>query len=910
VIGQTLSHYRITAALGAGGMGEVYRATDTNLHRDVAIKVLPPEVAQDPERLGRFRREAHLLASLNHPNIAAIYGLEEHGGQPFLALELVEGEDIKQRLSRGAIPVEDALEIAEQIAEALEEAHGRGIVHRDLKPANVKLTSEGKVKVLDFGLAKAWSGEASDGSSPSAALSQSPTLAHTGTVAGVILGTAAYMSPEQARGKPVDKRADVWSFGVLLWEMLTGRTLFAGETVTDVIAQVVTREPDLESLPEATPGNVRKLLSQCLRKDPRTRLPDMGAARLELQDVLAGRAPEAAGGDTGAALEAERRRKRERRGWLAAVLAIGALAAGLAVVHFKEAPPPRPPAAQFVVEAPEGWRFHRWGWPLPSPDGRQILFRAVPEDTGRSYAEEDQRTVLWTRPLEALTARQLAGTERAEHPVWSPDGESVAFFAEGEIRRLNLASGLVQRICALPRADVASGLDWSADGTIAFSIGGNRGEIFTVAADGGEPRPFAPPGPADGGPIRAFHQLLPDGRHIGFISAGEGLPVGYYVAPLDDPADARRVLDGIVRVQIAGGYAFFMEGTTLVAQPFDAGAARVTGARVAVATSVGATDGTPGIGWAGVSPGGTLAYMARQLVSGDLQLTWVDRKGNAVGTVGAPGAYRQIALSPDERKVAVEVRSDESSWDIWVVDALRGVPSRVTTGSGEESNPVWSPDGRSLVFSAHGDDGTIDLRRKEPRATAPETVLTDSPGGDYAESWTPDGRMLLYIRQPSQGEQSVWALPPEGGEEAEPILDAGFFVDEPQVSPDGRWLAYESRESGRSEVYVDPFRREGERVRVSVEGGGAPKWRGDGKELFFVTPTARLMSVDFHAAGDRPEVGLPTLLFELTGFSLLVYDDYAPAADGQRFLVKRPVDEARPTRMHVITNWPTLLESR
>jgi Tol biopolymer transport system component len=909
LIGQTLSHYRVTAALGAGGMGEVYRATDTTLGRDVAIKVLPPEVVQDPERLGRFQREAHLLASLNHPHIAAIYGLEEADGTPFLALELVEGEDLKERLAKGAIPVDEAIEIAEQIAEALEEAHSKGIVHRDLKPANVKLTPEGKVKVLDFGLAKAWSGEDSEGSSPSAALSQSPTLAHTGTVAGVILGTAAYMSPEQARGKPVDKRADVWSFGVLLWEMVTGQALFAGETVTDVIAQVVTKEPNLEALPEKTPSALRRLMARCLRKDSRIRLPDMGAARLELQDVLAGRATEgeAAGGDTGTAVEAERQRSRERRAWLAVAVVLGALAAALALVHFREAPAPQPPPAQFVVDAPEGWRFHRWGWPVPSPDGRQILFRAVPEGTGRSYEEEDRATVLWTRPLEALTARLLAGTEHVEHPVWSPDGESVAFFAGGEIRRLNLASGLVQRICTVPRGGSAGGLDWGADGVMAFSTGLPKGEIFTVAADGGEAQPYAPPGPADGGPARGFPQFLPGGRLIGFLSVGEGVPNGYYVAPFDDPADSRRVVDGLVRVQYAGGYAFFVEGTTLVAQPFDTKAVQLTGAPVAVAASVGSGD-QPGIGWFGVSPGGTLAYMAQQVASGDLQLTWVDRKGAALGTVGAPGDYRQIVLSPDERKVAVELRDDESGYDIWVMDIARGVPSRVTTGPGEESNPVWSPDGRSLVFSAHHEGGEVDLRRKEPRATAPETVLTDSPGGDFGESWTPDGRSLLFIRQPAPNEQSVWALSPGGGEEAEPVLDAGFSVDEPQVSPDGRWLAYASQESGRSEVYVEPFRREGERVRVSVEGGGAPKWRGDGKELFFVTPDARLMSVGFQAVADRPEVGLPVELFELAGFTALYYDDYAPSADGQRFLVKRPVGEARPTRMHVITSWPSLLE--
>jgi len=336
-------------------MGEVYRATDTNLNREVAIKVLPPDVAQDPERLGRFRREAHLLAALNHPNIAAIYGLEECDGKPFLALELVEGEDLKERLARGAIPVDEALEIAKQVAEALEEAHSKGIVHRDLKPANVKLTPGGKVKVLDFGLAKAWAGDASGVSSGSGALSQSPTLAHTGTIAGVILGTTAYMSPEQARGRPVDKRADVWSFGVLVWEMLTGRTLFRGDTVTDVIASVVKEEPDLEALPEGTPGAVRRLVERCLRKDPRTRLPDIGAARLELQDVLAGKgAPgEAAGSESGIAAGAERRgRRKERWAWFAVAIVLGGIAATLAIAQLRRPPPPRLPAGRFVVDAP------------------------------------------------------------------------------------------------------------------------------------------------------------------------------------------------------------------------------------------------------------------------------------------------------------------------------------------------------------------------------------------------------------------------------------------------------------------------------------------------------------------------------------------------------------------------------
>ena len=410
--GRRLGPYEILEPLGAGGMGEVYRATDTKLGREVAIKVLPSEVTGNAERLARFRREATLLAALNHPHIAAIYGLEEADGNPFLVLELVEGENLAERLKRGPIPVEEALEIAEQIAEALEEAHNKGIVHRDLKPANVKLTPDGKVKVLDFGLAKAWAGEAAEGPSSSTAMSQSPTLAHTGTAAGVILGTAAYMSPEQARGKPVDKRGDVWAFGVVLWEMLTGRALFAGDTVTDIIAAVVKEEPDLDALPAATPRTVRWLLARCLRKDPRMRLPDIGEARLALQDVLAGTAPEAEalGDETSETRGAERHRRMRDLSWAAFALVAASVAATLAFDRLTEVPEPRP-TVRLVVDAPEGWSF-RGSWPVPSPDGRHIVIQSRRDD---AEAGEVSR-MLWHHSLESGTARPLRGTEGARGP--------------------------------------------------------------------------------------------------------------------------------------------------------------------------------------------------------------------------------------------------------------------------------------------------------------------------------------------------------------------------------------------------------------------------------------------------------------------------------------------------------------
>ena len=585
MIGQTLSHYRITAALGAGGMGEVYRATDTKLGRDVAIKVLPAEMANDAGRLERFQREAHLLAALNHPHIAAIHGLEEADGQPFLVLELVEGEDLKERLARGAIPVDEALEIAVQVAEALEEAHNTGIVHRDLKPANVKVTPDGKVKVLDFGLAKAWAGDAAEGKASSASMSQSPTLAHSGTQAGVILGTAAYMSPEQARGKPVDKRGDVWAFGVLLWEMLTGRVLFAGDTVTDIIAAVVKEEPDLDALPPATPPAVRRLIARCLRKDPRARIPDIGAARLELQDVLTGTASEteSLAGTSGEAVRAERGRRIKER-WVLAGFALAAagVAATLAFIHWTEVPEPKP-AARFVVDAPEGWSFNGHQWPVPSPDGRQIVIRAEQDDP----EGDAPPAVLWLRSLESLTARPLTGTEGAWFPFWSPDSRFVGFFAEGELRKISLADGVVQRICALPGPGW-TGADWNVAGTILFGVQGTpSGGMYTVAATGGEAKPALMADSAHGEWLLVAPKFLPDGRRFLFTAIAEaGRSLGTFVGSLDRSDERRLLLPDTTNVQQADGHLLFNREGTLLAQSFDAERAELSGEPVAIASSV------------------------------------------------------------------------------------------------------------------------------------------------------------------------------------------------------------------------------------------------------------------------------------------------------------------------------------
>jgi serine/threonine protein kinase len=908
MIGTTLSHFKITAKLGEGGMGEVYRAEDTRLRREVAIKVLPAEVAQDAERLARFEREAHLLAALNHPNIAAIYGLERHEGRTFLALELVEGEELKERLERGAIPVEDALEIALQVAEAVEEAHNRGIVHRDLKPANVKLSPDGKVKVLDFGLAKAWAGDAEDGSSPPAALSQSPTVQYAGSVVGVIMGTAAYMSPEQARGRPVDKRADVWAFGVLLWEMLTGRTLFPGDTVTDVIAAVLTQQPDLDLLPEETPAAVRQLISRCVRKDPRSRLPDIGAARLELQDALGGNPLEFEAFGTSSTSDSREERQarvRERWGWAAVSLIALGFAVALAVAQLTETPEPRP-AAHFPVEAPEGWSLSANFLPAASPDGRQVLFAANPENPGQRGGQR----MLWVRSLESLAARPLAGTEGVDgfSSFWSFDSRSIGFEVDGVLKKLHLENGSVQTICTMPQPILLGG-DWSDEDTILFSAGEERSQVYSVPSAGGAPQVVTVLETISGVTNAHFPQRLAGGRELLFLvgsSEGEDF-TGTYVAPLDAPQDGRRIAPGWIYREDAADHLLFLSDGVLYAQPSDTGRAELRGEARPLVSSVASAPWSPDVGIFSVSPGGTLAYLSGTALADEVQLAWVGRSGNRIEMLGQPRDYGQIALAPDERSAAVEIRTGVGEYDLWVMDLRRGVSSRVTVAPGEERDPVWAPDSRSLAFATRGDHGA-DLRRKGLRASDAATVVANSQDEDIPEDWSRDGKTMLVVRRNAEDMQSVWAVPVGGSGEAEPILDTGFRVDEPQLSPDGRWLAYVSPESGRDEVYIEPYRRDGLRVQVSVAGGGQPKWRSDGTELFYATLDHELAAVELKTAGDRLEVGLPVSLFELQGLQGTGYDDYAVSQDGQRFLVKLPVEEAVEPQLHIVTNWTSLLE--
>jgi len=916
LIGRTLGHYRIVEKIGEGGMGEVYRAHDERLDRDVAIKVLPEAVAQDADRLARFEREAKVLASLNHPNIAHLYGLEmvESGSgsgtdsspkpqapspTSFLVMELAEGETLAERIKKGPIPVDDALDYALQIAEGLEAAHEHGIIHRDLKPANVMVSPEGKVKILDFGLAKAWQPEESD-----ADLTHSPTLTGQMTAVGVLLGTAAYMSPEQARGKPVDKRADVWSFGVVLWEMLTGHSLFAGETVTDVIAAVVTKEVDLDALPAQTPRAILRLVSRCLRKDPRTRLPGIGSARLELQEVIAGTAieNETLAADIGEATRTGRRRHvRERWAWAAVALVLGGLAASPMIQRLTKAPEARI-VAHFVLDTPEILAFgdyEDFNPPAVSPDGRSIVI------SGRSPNGTVQ---LWSRSLDEPKVQALPGTEGARTPFWSPDGTWIAFSAEGELKKLALASGTVQKICALPRRLDAEGGTWNNGGTIVFAPGGMDARLYSVPAAGGEAKPLTSTDKSRGETDHLAPQFLPNGFQILFtVLSAEEEHAGLHVVSLEAPDERRRILPDQVRFRYAApGHLLFVRGGILLAQSFDAEHLVATGEALPIASAVEERIMLPGWGLFSVSETGLVIWSSAK--DREVRLEWLDRTGERIGTLGEPGPYGQIALSPDDTRVAVEVANNEGRFDIWVIDVARGVASRLTSDPGDERDPVWSPDGQELVFDTGTGGGN--LIRMALATGASASPLLQGPEHYIPESWSHDGKTLFYITDGE--ERTLSALPLDGVGPAEPLMKSRFYFDETQVSPDSRWLAYLSKESGREEVYVEPFRRPGERVRVSTNGGGQPKWRGDGKELFYLTLNGALMAVDVREGTTGPDVGIPTMLVPANDLYAVVQgpdlDDYAVSADGRRFLVKRPATEDANQPIHVLLNWPSLLE--
>jgi serine/threonine protein kinase/Tol biopolymer transport system component len=867
--GEHLGSYEIIGFLGAGGMGRVYRARDTTLGRDVALKILPDLWLADPDRQARFEREARLLASLNHPNIASIYGVHESvastGGLPVkaLVLELVEGDTLADHIAtqavsttpRRGLPIDDVVRIARQVIDALEAAHERGIVHRDLKPANIKITPEGRVKVLDFGLARASSvGHRSE-------VAESPTMTVGGTQDGVLLGTAPYMSPEQARGRIVDRRADIWAFGCVLYEMLTGEAAFKGDDVADVLANLIKADPDWSALPADTPASLRLCLHRCLQKDLKQRLHDSADVRLVIEGAF------------DQPLSEQEKTLRERR-WRAPLAYGSALVAVLALLALAFAPRNTAELLETRLEIVTPPAEDPLSLAI-APDGRSVVFQAG-EDPPR----------LWLRTLDAQDARPLAGTEGGRMPFWSPDGRSIGFTATGALKRIDLGSGLVRTLAS--RASI--GASWNNDGTIL--MGSGIGPLFVVPAEGGTAKPVTDLLP--GQVTHRWPQFLPDGRRFLLFAMGVPDKRGVYAGSLES-ARVRRVSDRESGYQILPSHLLFARQGALLARRASSDFTSLEPGFLPVAPNVLVDRGLFGFAAFSSSSNGSIAYRAS---AGETQLVWLDRTGRAVGTVGPPDDTQLLLshLSHDGRSVAV-TRTIAGNTNVWLLDTERGVPRRLTYGLNDTSI-VFSPDGTRIAHQAEGDqEGTVVWERRAD-GTGGETVLLDEPDEsefDHPRDWSGDGRYILYSVS-TRSNLDLRALPLFGDRKPIEIARTPFDEDRGRFSPDGRWVAYQSDETGRTEIHVQPFPGPGPKFQVSVGGGTLPRWSRDGRELFYVAPDRKLMTVAVTPRSTTLETGAPRALFTLSTTSF-----YEPSPDGQRFLVTAVVSE--PSPITIIMNW-------
>jgi eukaryotic-like serine/threonine-protein kinase len=866
--GARFGSYEVVSSLGVGGMGEVYQARDTKLGRDVALKIVRPELAGDPERVVSFRREALALAAMNHPHIATVHEFNETEGTAFLVMELVPGETLRDRLLTGSVPMIEALRIGRQVAEALEAAHDKGIIHRDLKPANIKITPEGAVKVLDFGLAKALiDDDARDG------FSRSPTAAVS---AGVILGTLPYMSPEQARGKPVDRRADIWSFGCVMFELMTHHRPFDGDTTSDVIAAVLEREPDWRLLPSKTPPAVDRVLRRCLRKDSRQRLRDIGDARMELEEALEGPAPAAPAisrhGRFGLFTQAI--------GWLA----LGLIAGGLLTWGLRRDAPPVQPAGHFLMSLPAGERFAGLDFPAVamSPDGSLVAY----------VGTRGGRAQLFVRPLNRLESRALPGTSDAIAPFFSPDHRWVAFFAEGKLKKVPVDGGTPVTLCEAP---IGFGGSWGPDGTIVFSPATGSG-LSRVPAAGGPPTRVSQVNSEKGEFSHRWPEWLPDGKTVVFT-------IGSVGSWDDAQIVAQSVVSGRQTVLVRGGtnprylpsgHLTYAKGGTLLAVPFDAARLSVTGAAFPVIENV--VQSFDGAAQVGTSPSGALVYVSGSFTSDKRRLIGVERSG-AVAPLAAPAdAYAAPRVSPDRQTLAVTIAG--ATEDIWTYDIARAALARVTF-EGRSASPIWTPDGQRLTFSWHA-NGPGNLFWKM-LVGGPQERLGTSDHLQLPGSWSGDGRRLAFVeRHPTTG-RDLWILNEDRA--VRPFLASAYDETAPRFSPDGRLIAYVSNESGRNEVYVRVVADPSRKWQVSLGGGAEPVWDPGGQELFFRAGD-RMMVTSPGLSSNPHFTGARTLFEGKFEKGTMDSANYDVMAAPQRFVMVEATDrESREDQLHLLVNW-------
>jgi serine/threonine protein kinase/Tol biopolymer transport system component len=885
--GTRLGLYEVIAPLGAGGMGEVYRARDTKLDRDVALKVLLEELFEDRDRVARFEREAKALASLNHPGIAAVHSFEAVDGRHILVMELVEGEGLDARIARGAIPLEEALPIARQIAEALEAAHEKGIVHRDLKPANVMISHDGRVKLLDFGLAKAFELDPASSSAPQ--VTHSPTLTARATAAGVILGTAAYMSPEQARGRPVDRRADIWAFGCVLFEMLTGRRVFDGETASDMLAAVLRQDIDFAALPPGTPPSIARLLRRCLERDPKKRLHDAGDARLEIDDAIA--SPAERPPSSALARTADSRAVRWIPWLLAAALAI------IAVFALRRPAPASREVVHLSIGLPESVGldadFLTQSQLLAiSPDGRRIAFRGRSGDSGRIYLRDLSREI----------AEPVPGTEGGNDPFFSPDGEWLGFVAGDKLKKTSLHGGTPAVLAA---ATQVRGCAWGDDGTIVFSPTVNM-PLFRIPAAGGEPRPVTTLDAAGRERTHRWPEILPGGKMVLFTVGTEDKPGDYDEARIDavSIATGKRhvVFRGASFARYAPpGHLLLARHGDLLAVPFDVETAEVRGNPVPILQAVSG-DARSGVAYFGVAKNGALVYAAG-IASLDVnEIVWIDRAGRREPTGIPPGVYSQISLSPDGQKLAyAEGPAGGGRSDIRIADLAHGGQFQLTS-NGKAASPRWTPDGARIVYSTP--ENAI-MRQNADGSGAAEALWQAKRRVPISlESFTPDGSALIFSLAGLPTRNDIFLLPLSGPREARELIatpDSELFG---KVSPDGRWIAYAGQYEGGPQIYVQPFPGLTGRWQISRGGGSSPLWSRDGKEIFFIAGDQLFSTPVKSAPAFSP--GEPHALLRIDRPSASAsesHDIYDVTPDGKRFIVLVQQKDSTKGRIDVILNF-------
>lgn len=894
VPGNKIGPYEIVSPLGAGGMGEVYRARDKRLGRDVALKVLPEAFASDSQRMVRFEREAKVLASLNHPNIAALYGFEESDGARALVMELVEGPMLAERIKQGPIALEEALPIAKQIVEALEYAHERGVIHRDLKPSNVKLTEDGQVKLLDFGLAKALEGETVEEE-----LQNSPTLSAAATRAGVMLGTAAYMAPEQARGKRLDRRADIWTFGCVLYEMLTGRGAFDGETTSDILACVIRAEPDWALLDGSVPPRIRELIRRCLQKDLKQRLQAIGEARIAI-DAAVSAVPEAAEASTVGKTKPRALLHRVLP-WAIAAIAIAAAlgVGGLYLRNSQLEPRPLMRASILLPEPLAGVFSANPGSPIAlSPDGSRLVFVGAP--VGKPAQ-------LYLRELDQQAATLIPNTEEATEPFFSPDGQWIGFFSNGKMRKVSIHGGPATAVCDGP---IPHGASWVIDEAIIYAPDLGSG-LMRVSPGGGTPQALTTPNTKEKELSHRWPQLLPGNKAVLFTIqvTTQSSYEDAHIAVLSLQTGKWRTLieGGSYARYVPSGHIVYAHAGVLMAVPFDVASLQVTGTPAPAQQGVVTTAATSGGAEYDVADSGLLVYVPGSARPPGRVLVWVDRQGVSKELAAPVNAYVTPRISPDGKFLAVQILSGGGSQDIWIYEFARNTLTRFTFT--ESALPLWTPDGRKLIY-----------RRRTPSFSF-LSKLADGSGGEerllgddfddasaIPDSVSPDGKTLLFSRQGSTGAKETDALALDGSGKIQPVLRSTFNQSQVQFSPDGHWVVYTSNESGRDEIYVQPFPATGGKWMISNGGGVYPLWARNGREIFFRSED-KVMSVPVETQPTfKP--GTPRMLFQGGGYralaagSYLGTGNYDVSPDGQHFLMIKE-QEALPTskELGVVVHW-------